>query len=232
VLGISVLGAVVFHDMGAASAASVCPGGFAKIASATLKDKDDKAGPARMDLYFNGSTNQNCAVTVHTGSAAGKPAKTSISLDPQGSTGAKTDSGNFSYYAGPVVVKAPKCVTVSASMEWGNKTYSYKKTGWCSSGSGGSSGGSGGGSSSGGSTGGVSNATWAALARCESSMKNDGGAPYYGYFQFTVSTWQSVGGTGYPNQHSYTEQRKRAAILKNRSGWGQWPDCSSKLGLR
>lgn len=75
---------------------------------------------------------------------------------------------------------------------------------------------------------------WAALARCESGgdpAKNTGNG-YYGAFQFSLRTWQSVGGTGYPHQHSYGEQLKRAQILQARSGWGQWPSCSRKLGLR
>jgi uncharacterized protein YabE (DUF348 family) len=76
---------------------------------------------------------------------------------------------------------------------------------------------------------------WAALAQCES-----GGNPtivssnglYYGLYQFSLSTWQSVGGTGLPTEASPAEQTQRAQMLQARSGWGQWPHCSSKLGLR
>ncbi len=76
---------------------------------------------------------------------------------------------------------------------------------------------------------------WAALAQCES-----GGNPtivssnglYHGLYQFSVGTWESVGGTGLPSQASPAEQTERAMILQARSGWGQWPHCSSKLGLR
>lgn len=76
---------------------------------------------------------------------------------------------------------------------------------------------------------------WAALAQCES-----GGNPtivssnglYYGLYQFSLSTWQSVGGTGLPSEASPAEQTQRAQILQARSGWGQWPACSTKLGLR
>ncbi|MDD9207635.1 ubiquitin-like domain-containing protein [Georgenia sp. 10Sc9-8] len=80
-----------------------------------------------------------------------------------------------------------------------------------------------------------SGGVWAKLAQCES-----GGDPtvvsanglYYGLYQFTVGTWQSVGGTGLPSQASPAEQTKRAQMLQQRSGWGQWPHCSSVLGLR
>lgn len=99
-----------------------------------------------------------------------------------------------------------------------------------------SSGGSSGSGSSGGSSGGsVSGDVWAALAQCES-----GGSPtivspnglYHGLYQFSVSTWQSVGGSGLPSQASPAEQTERAKALQARSGWGQWPACSSRLGLR
>lgn len=91
------------------------------------------------------------------------------------------------------------------------------------------------------STGGSSSAAvvtgdvWAALAQCES-----GGNPkavsasgtYYGLYQFSLSTWASVGGSGLPTDASPAEQTQRAQALQARSGWGQWPHCSSKLGLR
>lgn len=74
---------------------------------------------------------------------------------------------------------------------------------------------------------------WWALAGCESGHTNaNTGNSYYGYFQFLPSTWRSVGGTGLPTDHSYAEQRHRAIILQQRSGWSQWPACTRRLGLR
>lgn len=75
---------------------------------------------------------------------------------------------------------------------------------------------------------------WGALARCES-----GGNPtivssngkYYGLYQFSLPTWQAVGGTGLPSEASPAEQTARAQALQARSGWGQWPACAAKLGL-
>jgi hypothetical protein len=76
-------------------------------------------------------------------------------------------------------------------------------------------------------------ATWDALAECESGGRWDYSAgPYYGGLQFSLSTWQSVGGTGYPYEHSRETQIHFGQILQARSGWGQWPHCSSELGLR
>ena len=76
---------------------------------------------------------------------------------------------------------------------------------------------------------------WAQLAQCES-----GGNPtivsrnglYHGLYQFSVGTWQGVGGSGLPSEASAEEQTQRAQALQARSGWGQWPACSLKLGLR
>jgi uncharacterized protein YabE (DUF348 family) len=92
------------------------------------------------------------------------------------------------------------------------------------------------GSSSSGSTSGGAVATgdvWAALAQCESggNPSTNTGNGYYGMYQFSLSTWQSVGGTGLPSDASASEQTMRAQILQQRAGWGQWPHCARKLGL-
>ena len=80
-----------------------------------------------------------------------------------------------------------------------------------------------------------SSRVWAQLAQCESggnpSIVSSNGL-YHGLYQFSVQTWQAVGGSGLPSQASAAEQTKRAQILQERSGWGQWPACSRKLGLR
>ena len=73
---------------------------------------------------------------------------------------------------------------------------------------------------------------WAALARCESGGRADAVSStgkYHGLYQFSVSTWQSVGGAGLPSQASADEQTARAKMLYNRSGAGQWPHCGKNL---
>ncbi|MBN2622337.1 MAG: transglycosylase family protein [Acidimicrobiales bacterium] len=76
-------------------------------------------------------------------------------------------------------------------------------------------------------------ATWDALADCESggNWAANTGNGYYGGLQFSASTWQSVGGTGLPHEHSRETQIHFGQVLQARSGWGQWPHCSAKLGL-
>lgn len=107
-----------------------------------------------------------------------------------------------------------------------------------SSSSGGSSGSSSGGSSdssdsaeAGGSS--VPSDVWSQLAQCESGgdPTTNTGNGYYGMYQFTLSTWQSVGGSGLPSEASAAEQTMRAQILQQRAGWGQWPHCAAQLGL-
>lgn len=77
---------------------------------------------------------------------------------------------------------------------------------------------------------------WYRLFGCETGGTYNAaintGNGYYGAFQFSLGTWQSVGGTGYPHQFSYEVQKQFAIKLQSRSGWGQWPACSRKLGLR
>ncbi|ADG73763.1 Transglycosylase domain protein [Cellulomonas flavigena DSM 20109] len=73
---------------------------------------------------------------------------------------------------------------------------------------------------------------WAALAKCESGGRVDvvsSTGKYHGLYQFSVSTWQSVGGAGLPSQASAEEQTARAKMLYNRSGAGQWPHCGKYL---
>ena len=100
-----------------------------------------------------------------------------------------------------------------------------------------SSGGSGGSASGGsaGTTGGeVGDDVWAQLAQCESGgdPTTNTGNGFYGMYQFTLETWQSLGGTGYPYEADAATQTAMAKKLQAQAGWGQWPGCADKLGLR
>ncbi|HUY86846.1 MAG TPA: transglycosylase family protein, partial [Acidimicrobiales bacterium] len=56
---------------------------------------------------------------------------------------------------------------------------------------------------------------------------SDTSNPYYrGAYQFSWSTWQSVGGSGDPASASASEQDMRAQLLVSRSGWGAWSTAS------
>ncbi|QCP07813.1 LysM peptidoglycan-binding domain-containing protein [Micrococcus luteus] len=73
--------------------------------------------------------------------------------------------------------------------------------------------------------------TWDAIAFCESTNRWDinTGNGFYGGLQFTLSSWQGVGGQGYPHQASKAEQIKRAEMLQDLQGWGAWPKCAAGL---
>lgn len=69
-----------------------------------------------------------------------------------------------------------------------------------------------------------------AIAECESGgdpTAIGGGGLYRGKYQFSVATWRAVGGTGDPAAAPEAEQDRRAIILYEQSGPGQWPVCGS-----
>ncbi|QBI55843.1 resuscitation-promoting factor [Streptomonospora litoralis] len=80
----------------------------------------------------------------------------------------------------------------------------------------------------------ASSLNWAALAECESGGDPTAVNPagYYGLYQFSMSTWQSAGGTGNPAEAPASEQTMRAQKLYDMVGgnWqGQWPECGVHL---
>jgi hypothetical protein len=76
---------------------------------------------------------------------------------------------------------------------------------------------------------------WDELAQCESggNWSINTGNGYYGGLQFSLSTWQAYGGTGYPHEHSRETQIAVATRLRDANGgsYGSWPHCAAQLGL-
>ncbi|HEU0212935.1 MAG TPA: ubiquitin-like domain-containing protein [Jiangellaceae bacterium] len=80
----------------------------------------------------------------------------------------------------------------------------------------------------------VSGGVWDQLAECESggNWSINTGNGYYGGLQFSLSTWQAYGGSGYPHENSKAEQIRIATKLRDATGgYGSWPACAAKLGL-
>ena len=75
---------------------------------------------------------------------------------------------------------------------------------------------------------------FARLRSCESggdyAAKNRN--RYFGAYQFSPSTWRAMGYAGLPHEAPPEVQDDAARRLQARSGWGQWPGCARKLGLR
>ncbi|MET8983032.1 ubiquitin-like domain-containing protein [Streptomyces sp. NPDC004539] len=73
---------------------------------------------------------------------------------------------------------------------------------------------------------------WGGLAACESGGRPDAVDPsgtYGGLYQFDTRTWQSLGGSGRPQDASASEQTYRAKKLYVRRGAGPWPHCGARL---
>lgn len=74
---------------------------------------------------------------------------------------------------------------------------------------------------------------WCSVAKCESGDRNaNTGNGFYGYFQFTISTWNNTQRAylgnqypGNPNQYGASVQLAAAKALRAHSGAGQWPVC-------
>lgn len=77
---------------------------------------------------------------------------------------------------------------------------------------------------------------WDRLAMCESSGNwASSVGTYEGGLQFHPSTWDAYKPAGYPEaayQASREQQIHVAEKVLARQGWGAWPACSRKLGLR
>jgi hypothetical protein len=74
---------------------------------------------------------------------------------------------------------------------------------------------------------------WYELRMCESDgdYSINTGNGFYGAYQFALSAWLGLGFTGLPSAAPPAVQDRAAQELQARSGWGQWPACSAKLGL-
>ncbi len=80
-------------------------------------------------------------------------------------------------------------------------------------------------------------ATWDALAQCEATgnWNINSGNGYYGGVQFDQSTWERQGGLKYAPRADLATREEQIAIAsktQQTQGWGAWPSCTSRLGMR
>ena len=74
---------------------------------------------------------------------------------------------------------------------------------------------------------------WACIRQHESggNYATNTGNGYYGAYQFALSTWRALGGTGLPSSAPPAVQDAMAQKLQAQSGWGQWPVTSRMCGV-
>ncbi len=83
----------------------------------------------------------------------------------------------------------------------------------------------------------ASTTIWNRIAQCESGGRwhiNTGNG-YYGGLQISRSTWAGYGGRRYaplPNRATKREQIRVAERIRHGQGWGAWPVCSRRAGVR
>jgi hypothetical protein len=80
----------------------------------------------------------------------------------------------------------------------------------------------------------ISGDVWTRLRHCESGGRytTNTGNGFYGAYQFHPRTWRNLGFPGLPHQAPPEVQDEAARKLQIRSGWGQWPVCSRRIGAR
>lgn len=84
----------------------------------------------------------------------------------------------------------------------------------------------------------VSNGSvWDRLAECESNQRwsYNGGSGFDGGLQFHPNTWSAYKPAGYPAYAYQATRAQQIAVAEKvlaSQGWGAWPACSRKLGLR
>ena len=78
---------------------------------------------------------------------------------------------------------------------------------------------------------------WDALSGCEAggNWAINTGNGFYGGVQFDQNTWERNGGLRYAQRADLATREEQIAIAevtRARQGWGAWPTCSGRLGVR
>ncbi|QTJ68290.1 transglycosylase family protein [Rhodococcus sp. ZPP] len=80
-------------------------------------------------------------------------------------------------------------------------------------------------------------AVWDALAQCEATgnWAINTGNGFFGGVQFDQNTWERQGGLRYAPRADLATREEQIAIAsrtQQTQGWGAWPTCSGRLGVR
>ena len=79
--------------------------------------------------------------------------------------------------------------------------------------------------------------TWDDLAQCESggNWSINTGNGYFGGLQFAAATWSGLGGEEFAPRADLATREQQIAVAERVlavQGWGAWPACARRLGLR
>jgi hypothetical protein len=82
-----------------------------------------------------------------------------------------------------------------------------------------------------------SSTVWDRLAQCESggNWHIDTGNGFQGGLQFAPGTWAGFGGGAFAPRADLATREQQITVaerVRAGQGWGAWPECSRKLGLR
>jgi hypothetical protein len=78
---------------------------------------------------------------------------------------------------------------------------------------------------------------WDRLAQCESSRnwRINTGNGFFGGLQFLQATWEGFGGLAFAPRADLATREQQIIVAERvlaKQGWGAWPACARKLGLR
>ncbi|WP_128436913.1 transglycosylase family protein [Streptomyces cyaneus] len=78
---------------------------------------------------------------------------------------------------------------------------------------------------------------WGCVAKCESggNWRINTGNGHYGGLQFSQSTWEGFGGAKYAPRADLATRKEQITIARKVvavQGWGAWPQCSRRYGLK
>jgi hypothetical protein len=78
---------------------------------------------------------------------------------------------------------------------------------------------------------------WSCVAKCESggNWRINTGNGHYGGLQFSQPTWEGFGGLKYAPRADLATRKEQITIARKVvavQGWGAWPHCSRRYGLK
>ncbi|WP_326700056.1 hypothetical protein OG909_23835 [Streptomyces sp. NBC_01754] len=92
----------------AATASTACGSGYSRVGHYPITSSmaQAKNPGGYLDIYYSSSTGKNCGVAYPTSTHQGKTSMLEVDMRKSGNSTWTGDSGNFTYYAGPVYVSA------------------------------------------------------------------------------------------------------------------------------